>query len=148
MKRKLQVMKFGGTSVGDAGCIARSARIVAEAGQGNAVVAVVSAMSGGTNRLVEAANRAGNGDREAGTALIGELRRQHETALASIVSSKGLVGVAPAGTASAITPPSITSPPSHPLPKIARGFFSHTLIDRPTHGFWGRRSDGIRLGKR
>jgi bifunctional aspartokinase / homoserine dehydrogenase 1 len=86
MKRKLQVMKFGGTSVGDAGCIARSARIVAEAGQGNAVVAVVSAMSGVTNRLVEAANRAGNGDREAGTALIGELRRQHETALASIVS--------------------------------------------------------------
>src|SRR6266481_3114556 len=30
VKTKLQVMKFGGTSVGDASCIARAAQIVAE----------------------------------------------------------------------------------------------------------------------
>src|SRR5271155_4245505 len=55
MKPMLRVMKFGGTSVGDATCIARVAQIVAKAAQGGAVVAVVSAMSGVTNRLIEAA---------------------------------------------------------------------------------------------
>src|SRR6266851_2867648 len=74
MKSQVQVMKFGGTSVGDASCIARAAQIVAHAARENAVAAVVSAMSGVTNRLVEAANRAGSGDREAGAALIAELR--------------------------------------------------------------------------
>src|SRR5712672_4733331 len=85
---KLQVMKFGGTSVGDAVCIARAARIVTEAQRENAVVAVVSAMSGVTNRLVEAAKRAGEGDRERGSRLIGELRKQHAEALAAIVSNQ------------------------------------------------------------
>jgi len=81
-------MKFGGTSVGDASCIARAAQIVAQGARENAVVAVVSAMSGVTNRLVEAANRAGSGDREAGSALIVELRRQHAAALAALVSDE------------------------------------------------------------
>ena len=81
-------MKFGGTSVGDAACIARAAQIVASAARANAVVAVVSAMSGVTNRLVEAAHRAESGDREAGAALIAELRKQHATALAALVSDQ------------------------------------------------------------
>ncbi len=85
MKSKVQVMKFGGTSVGDASCIARAAQIVAQAARDNAVVAVVSAISGVTNRLVEAANRAGSGHREAGAELIAELRQQHATALAALV---------------------------------------------------------------
>src|ERR1700676_4721404 len=89
MKSKVQVMKFGGTSVGDASCIARAAQIVAQAARANSVVAVVSAMSGVTNRLVEAANRAGSGDREAGAALIAALRQQHATALAALVSDQG-----------------------------------------------------------
>ena len=55
MKSKLQVMKFGGTSVGDASCIARAVQIVAHAARENGVVAVVSAMTGVTNRLLEAA---------------------------------------------------------------------------------------------
>src|SRR5258708_33102876 len=86
MKAKVQVMKFGGTSVGDASCIARAAQIVAQAARENAVVAVVSAMSGVTNRLVEAANRAGSGDREAGAALIAGLPPQHATPLPTLVS--------------------------------------------------------------
>lgn len=85
MKHKLQVMKFGGTSVGDASCIARAAQIVAKAGRENAIVAVVSAMSGVTNRLVEAATRAGAGDPQAGTTLIEALRHQHHDALAALV---------------------------------------------------------------
>ena len=84
MKTKLQVMKFGGTSVGDAACIKRAAQIVAEAAQGSAVVAVVSAMSGVTNRLVEAANRAAGGDTQAGITLIAALRQQHRDALAAV----------------------------------------------------------------
>src|SRR6202011_4664487 len=88
MKSKVQVMKFGGTSVGDASCIARAAQIVAEAARANGVIAVVSAMSGVTNRLVEAANRAGGGDREAGSALIAALRQQHAAALAALVSDE------------------------------------------------------------
>src|SRR5258705_8834247 len=85
---KLQVMKFGGTSVGDAACITRAARIVTDAQRESAVVAVVSAMSGVTNRLVEAAKRGGGGDRERGSILISELRKQHAEALAAIVSNE------------------------------------------------------------
>jgi aspartokinase/homoserine dehydrogenase 1 len=85
MKSKLQVMKFGGTSVGDASCIARSAQIVAEAARRNGVVAVVSAMSGVTNRLVEAANRAAGGDSSAGAELIKALQEQHHAALDTLV---------------------------------------------------------------
>jgi len=88
LKSKLQVMKFGGTSVGDASCIARAAQIVAEAERENAVVVVVSAMSGVTNRLVEAANRAGAGDAQAGTALTDGLRQQHHTALSALVPNE------------------------------------------------------------
>src|ERR1700756_2912036 len=88
MKSKLQVMKFGGTSVGDASCIARAAQIVAEAAQANAVVAVVSAMSGVTNRLVEAAQRAGAGDAQAGAKLTDGLRQQHRDALGALVRSE------------------------------------------------------------
>jgi aspartate kinase len=82
---KLQVMKFGGTSVGDAACIARAAQIVAQATRENAVVAVVSAMSGVTNRLIEAATRASAGDVDAGATLTAALRDQHHAALAALV---------------------------------------------------------------
>src|SRR5437868_7454809 len=88
MKRKLQVMKFGGTSVGDAGCIARAAEIVAKASAESDVVAVVSAMSGVTNRLIEAANRASTGDDQAGGALVEALRRQHCEALAMLAGGE------------------------------------------------------------
>jgi aspartate kinase len=79
-------MKFGGTSVGDATCIARAAQIVAAAAQGMRIVVVVSAMSGVTNRLIDAAKRSSDGDTVAGTALIDSLRQQHHAALAVLVS--------------------------------------------------------------
>jgi aspartokinase/homoserine dehydrogenase 1 len=88
MKSKVQVMKFGGTSVGDASCISRSAQIVARAAGEHAVVVVVSAMSGVTNRLIDAARRAETGDREAGTSLVASLRQQHEAVLAALVANK------------------------------------------------------------
>src|SRR5215471_1348566 len=87
MTEKLQVMKFGGTSVGDATCIRRSARIVSEAAKQHRVTAVVSAMSGVTNRLIDAAHQAKRGDREAGKALTEALRKQHLEALDALTGS-------------------------------------------------------------
>jgi len=78
-------MKFGGTSVGDASCIARVAQILKDAARENSVVAVVSAMSGVTNRLIEAANRSQDGDREHADAIFKDLRKQHEAALAALI---------------------------------------------------------------
>jgi aspartokinase/homoserine dehydrogenase 1 len=88
MSTKLQVMKFGGTSVGDASCIRRSAQIVANASREYRVTAVVSAMSGVTNRLIDAAHQARRGDREAGKSLADALRRQHFEALAALVADE------------------------------------------------------------
>src|SRR5438132_5817489 len=85
MNTKLQVMKFGGTSVGDAACIQRSAQIVANASREYSVVVVVSAMSGVTNRLIDAAHHAKRGEREAGKELADALRTQHFEALAALV---------------------------------------------------------------
>ena len=85
MTRPLRIMKFGGTSVGDAACIARAAQIVAQAARDSSIVAVVSAMSGVTNSLVAAATRAQSGDRDEGARLAGELRRQHELAIRALV---------------------------------------------------------------
>jgi bifunctional aspartokinase / homoserine dehydrogenase 1 len=86
MKKPLRVMKFGGTSVGDAACIARVAQIVRDASRQSPVVAVVSAMSGVTNRLVSAASRAEAGNREQVAELFGELRKQHEIALGTLIA--------------------------------------------------------------
>ncbi|MGC1619707.1 MAG: aspartate kinase [Candidatus Acidiferrum sp.] len=88
MRARLQVMKFGGTSVGDAACMARTAQIIVQGARGGACVAVVSAMSGVTNRLIEAARRAGAGEREPGTTVLDALRTQHEAALASLVQNE------------------------------------------------------------
>lgn len=87
--RRLQVMKFGGTSVGNAACIRRAAGIIASAAAKSPVVVVVSAMSGVTNRLVEAARRSAAGRQEESSELAGSLRRQHEAVLREIVKDAG-----------------------------------------------------------
>jgi bifunctional aspartokinase / homoserine dehydrogenase 1 len=81
-------MKFGGTSVGDATCIRRSAEIAANASREHSVAVVVSAMSGVTNRLIDAAHQAKRGDRDAGKTLAEALHRQHFEALATLVSNE------------------------------------------------------------
>jgi aspartokinase/homoserine dehydrogenase 1 len=85
MSARLQVMKFGGTSVGDAACMARTAQIIARGAREGACVAVVSAMSGVTNRLIDAAKRAGAGESGQGAAVLSALRTQHEQALSNLV---------------------------------------------------------------
>src|SRR5580692_2021072 len=88
MNKRLQVMKFGGTSVGDASCIARVAQIVKGASGEGPVVAVVSAMSGVTNRLIEASKQSEAGDREPAAFLFDALRKQPDAALAALIQSK------------------------------------------------------------
>src|SRR5262245_42929896 len=88
------VMKFGGTSVGDAESFAKTAEIVKnavrqqESGKRSGVVVVVSAMAGVTNTLIAAARAAAAGEeglyREARSQLLvqhlavaGQLIRAH-----------------------------------------------------------------------
>jgi bifunctional aspartokinase / homoserine dehydrogenase 1 len=85
MKKRLQVMKFGGTSVGDASCIARVCEIVKQASREYSVLVVVSAMSGVTNRLIEAATQAESGERDNAALLIDTLRKQHHVALNALI---------------------------------------------------------------
>ena len=80
-------MKFGGTSVGDANCIGRAAAIVKSTAAQRPVVAVVSAMSGVTNRLVAASQRAEQGEQEFISQIIDDLHTQHITALEALTKN-------------------------------------------------------------
>lgn len=81
-------MKFGGTSVGDAERIRSAARIIGAArGVGNnSIVAVVSAMGGVTNLLIETARACAIGDGRAATDALAKLRAQHATAAAILIN--------------------------------------------------------------
>jgi bifunctional aspartokinase / homoserine dehydrogenase 1 len=86
MRRPIQVMKFGGTSVGDANRIRSAAAIAAEASKERAVVVVVSAMSGVTNTLIAAAGKAATGDEAAAEALTKALQEKHHQAIGKLIS--------------------------------------------------------------
>ena len=85
--KQLLMMKFGGTSVGDARCIRRAAEIVRSAAHESAVVVVVSAMGGVTNRLISAAKKAVEGQDDLSTE-IDSLRQQHIDAAKVLVTDK------------------------------------------------------------
>jgi bifunctional aspartokinase / homoserine dehydrogenase 1 len=87
MKKPLRVMKFGGTSVGDASCIERVIEIIrTSSGEGNVAV-VVSAMSGVTNRLIEAANQSKAANETAVAEIFSQLRKQHDEVAAALIHS-------------------------------------------------------------
>lgn len=72
------VMKFGGTSVGDASAFAQVRDIVAkQARGGDRVVAVVSAMSGVTDELSRGIASAADGDKEIYHDVCNSLRERH-----------------------------------------------------------------------
>jgi bifunctional aspartokinase / homoserine dehydrogenase 1 len=85
-EKNLRVMKFGGTSVGDGACILRSAKIVADAASDGPLIVVVSAMSGVTNRLIEAAHASAHGDTTVAGELADSLWAQHQAAIALLVT--------------------------------------------------------------
>jgi len=86
-KKPLRVMKFGGTSVGNASCIRKVVEIIREASQQSHVLVVVSAMSGVTNKLVEAATQSEAGERDQVGVIFEQLREQHDAAVAMLIHS-------------------------------------------------------------
>lgn len=86
-KRPLEVMKFGGTSVGDASCIARVAEIVWAASQTTDIVVVVSAMCSATNKLIGAASEAACGNLSQCMNIFDELRERHLMTVHALIRS-------------------------------------------------------------
>ena len=93
--RPLLVMKFGGTSVGDADCIARVAQLVIEHARQADVAVVVSAMGGVTQDLILGAHAAGQGDGEQWKKIAAELARKHQEVATRLLSGAELAGVRP-----------------------------------------------------
>lgn len=85
VKQWLRVMKFGGTSVGDAACIQKVVEIIRSAAHDARLAVVVSAMAGVTNRLIEAANRAKAGDGSGVAEIFSQLSRQHEAVVTTLI---------------------------------------------------------------
>jgi aspartokinase/homoserine dehydrogenase 1 len=86
-KKPLRILKFGGTSVGDASSIEKVVEIIRAAALESKVVVVVSAMSGVTNKLIEAATQAELGNRTPVALIFEELRKQHEAAVSALIHS-------------------------------------------------------------
>jgi aspartokinase/homoserine dehydrogenase 1 len=80
-------MKFGGTSVGDAACIERVAQIIQDGARTSRVAVVVSAMSGVTNKLMEAATRSAAGDSSGVATIFQELRQRHGEAADRLIAT-------------------------------------------------------------
>ena len=87
MKKKL-VMKFGGTSVGNADRIHGSARIVQEAATKDHVIVVVSALAGVTDQLLHCVKAAGRGEQEVVRSCLQQLGARHEEVIASIFNTE------------------------------------------------------------
>jgi aspartate kinase len=84
------VMKFGGTSVGSPEAITQVANILTEYSQyWDHIVVVVSAMSGVTNRLLQSAEAAQNGDETRYTTQIDQLRDHHREAIRELFPRNG-----------------------------------------------------------
>jgi len=82
----IRVMKFGGTSVGDAARIRGVAELVEAALASDRVCLVASAMAGVTNLLVKAVDPA---SRQEAPALLERFREVHETAAAELQAELG-----------------------------------------------------------
>ena len=87
LNKPLRIMKFGGTSVGDASCIRKVTDIIRGASCESDIVVVVSAMSGVTNKLIEAAMQSEAGNHQAVEAIFAELRKRHDTAVNALIHS-------------------------------------------------------------
>ncbi len=80
-------MKFGGTSVAGASCIEGVVKLIKAASGESDVVVVVSAMSGVTNKLIEAASGSEAGNRTLVEAILDTLREQHVALLSGLIRS-------------------------------------------------------------
>lgn len=85
--KPLRIVKFGGTSVGDATRIRNVVEIIRESARDSDLVVVVSAMSGVTNKLIEAATKSEADNRDAAKAIFEELRRRHDAVAGALIHS-------------------------------------------------------------
>ncbi len=81
---KTIVMKFGGTSVENAGRILNSAKIVAQEARKNRVVVVASALAGVTDQILKCTNAAARTDEETLRACLETIRARHEEMVAEL----------------------------------------------------------------
>src|SRR5271165_6082576 len=88
--KPLQIMKFGGTSVGDAPSIRKVIEIIRDAAHTSDLVVVVSAMSGVTNKLVEAATQSEAGNRDSVEMIFEQLRQRHYAAVSALIHAVSL----------------------------------------------------------
>jgi len=84
-KKPLVVMKFGGTSVGQADRMQRVAEIVEEHARSAEVIVVVSAMGGVTDMLIRSASEASQGDRDQWKGVRRELANRHRQVADSLL---------------------------------------------------------------
>ncbi|MDD5544471.1 MAG: aspartate kinase [Acidobacteriia bacterium] len=90
MKSHLRVLKFGGTSLGDAECIRNAVEAVAKAKSGGPAVVVVSAMSGVTSQLLDAATHVTQGKPKMAEDLSRFLLDHHELAIQTLISNRNV----------------------------------------------------------
>lgn len=81
----MQVLKFGGTSVTNAGCINKTIAIIQRAAQKGRVVAVSSALGGITDLLIQAGTLAASGD-ESYTTKLQYIEERHLTTIEELLS--------------------------------------------------------------
>jgi aspartate kinase len=89
------VMKFGGSSVADADRMRRCAKVIRDQSQKDQVVAIVSALDGVTEELLELADAAGAANHPAIEARLSEISRKHQEcgrALGDALSISSLLG--------------------------------------------------------
>jgi len=88
LQRPLRIVKFGGTSVGDATRIRKVVEIIRDAARDSDLLVVVSALSGVTNKLVEAAAHAEAGQPEPVEMIFAELRERHRVVAGALIHSR------------------------------------------------------------
>ena len=79
---QMNVMKFGGTSVGSAQRIKNVASLVSSRGRN---IVVLSAMSGTTNQLLKITDSLKSGDISEASTLIGQLREKYTKEISELI---------------------------------------------------------------
>jgi bifunctional aspartokinase / homoserine dehydrogenase 1 len=87
-----RIIKFGGTSVGDATRIRKVVEIIRDSASDSDLVVVVSAMSGVTNKLIEAAAQSEAGNNATVDGIFEELRSRHDAVAGALIHSIPLRG--------------------------------------------------------
>src|SRR5215467_98767 len=90
---RLIVMKFGGTSVGDAARFRQCAAIVAKAAQQDRIVVVVSAMAGVTDLIFHTIEAARHGDSSATEAGLEKFSAVHREMIRALFAGPPLAAV-------------------------------------------------------